>query len=258
MPSICIIARTSDNLAQSGTTEILHGYRGAVLKRHGVLPPNKTSATDEGLSPPGEIEESYCALMASPNGGLLDVSPHKLPDLATFLEERKNALVELGCIVVVVSPDPEAQHNGIAMLNAIVPASVEPGTCHVLLVDCPRNTPTESAFAELFSSLHDRELGGLVVPAVMNASRAFEEAQVHKLSVSALMNGDDIEGEFRAAREKGVSEKKLLGLGRRLMAARTVVAAAREFGPIYDALALPRIAKDELMSVPDASPVSEA
>ena len=57
MPSICIIARTSDNLAQSGTTEILHGYRGAVLKRHGMRPPTNTSDTDERLSPPGGIEE---------------------------------------------------------------------------------------------------------------------------------------------------------------------------------------------------------
>ncbi|MCO4876559.1 hypothetical protein VOI32_05770 [Paraburkholderia caribensis] len=243
MPSICIIARTSDNLAQSGTTEILHGYRGAVLKRHGMLPPNKTSDTDERLSPPGEIEEPYCALICTPDGGLIDVSPRALPQLATFLDERKNALVELDCIVVIVSPDLEAQHNSVALLNAIVPASIEPGKCHVLLVDCPRNTPTESAFAELFSNLHERQLEGLIVPTVMNASRAFEEAQVHQLSVSALMNGADIEGEFRAAREKGVREKRLLAFGRRLMAARTVVAAAREFGSVYDALGLPRIQK---------------
>jgi hypothetical protein len=86
----------------------------------------------------------------------------------------------------------------------------------------------------------------------MPASRAFEEAQVHNLSISALLNGDDTEGEFRAARQKGVSEKKLLGLGRRLMAARTVVAAAREFEPIYDVLGLPRTGKDGLTGNPGA------
>jgi hypothetical protein len=117
-------------------------------------------ATGEQLSPPHGLEEPYCALMASPNGGLLDVPPRQLPNLTTFLEECKNALAELDCIVVIVSPHRQAQSSAITLLDAIVPASIDPGQCHVLFVDCPRNTPPESAFSGLFSSLHDRELEG--------------------------------------------------------------------------------------------------
>ena len=218
----------------------MHGYRAASFRRLEAGVHDQSGEMDTLVRSQDETGESYCALMASPNGGLLDVSPDRHPDLTTFLEERKDTLLELASLVVIVSPDGEAQGRAIALLDAIVPFSLEPGQCSLLLVDCPRNMPPESAFGEIHAYLRDKPLDGLIVPAVMPATRAFEEAHVHKLSVSALVNATDIEGEFRAAREKGAGEKKLQNLGRRLMAARAVVAAAREFERVYDALGLPR------------------
>ncbi|BCZ78661.1 hypothetical protein PTKU64_23360 [Paraburkholderia terrae] len=241
MNSISIVARTSDSLAQSGATELMLGLSGASLRRHDASVPDANNAIGSSHGQLDAVYGHWCALMASPNDGLLDVAPQNLQDLAVFMEARKNTLHELGRIVVLVSPDPESQHTANSFLNTIVPTSVEPQKCAVLLVDYPRNVSPEPLFTELYAGLRDIQFEGPITSAPIT-SRQFEEAHAHKLMVNSLVNGEALEDEFRAAREAGVSEKKLYGLSRRLMAARTVVAAAREFQPVYDALRLPCIA----------------
>ncbi|MEM5440067.1 hypothetical protein [Paraburkholderia diazotrophica] len=253
MHSITIIVRTSDDLTQRSMTDVVHGYRGASIKRH-ATDMNAQPGITEPAARREEMEESYCTLMASAHGGLLEVSPQNRQDLVTFLNERKDTLVELACVVVIVSPDEESQRNAVTLLDATVPGSLGPEQCRLLLVDCPRDTQPESAFGQVYTYLGDKQLDGLVVPAVVCASRAFEQAQAHKLSLGALIHrAVDIEGEFAAARTQGASEKKLHTLSRRLMAARTVVAAAREFERAYDLLGLPRIGKDEWLREAGAS-----
>lgn len=246
MHSISIIARTSDNLTQRCMTEVMNAYDGGRIERLETDVSAQTEMIGVVARQQDKTDETYCALMASPRGGLLDVSPHNLQDLVTFLGERKDTLVELCCVIVIVSPDDGSQRNAVALLDAFVPSCLDAGQCRLLLVDCPHNTPPESAFGQIYEYLGDKQLNGLIVPAVVCASRAFEQARAHKLSLAALMHrAVDIEGEFATARAQGASEKRLRSLSRRLMAARTVLAASREFERAYDALGLPRIGDDE-------------
>lgn len=220
--------------------EMMHGARGASLRRLATTMQDRTCAPDTAYPLLDELDEAYCALMATPVGGLLDVPPQKCRDLMTFITERAGTLLELGALVVIVSPDQNSQLGAIDLLDVMLASGVSAGQCSLILIDCPRETQPEAAFNEIHEHLKERKLDEVIIPGVMHASRVFEEAQMHKLSISALINATDLDREFRAAREKGVGEKKLQILGRRLMAARAVAAAAREFGRIYDALALPR------------------
>ena len=114
------------------------------------------------------------------------------------------------------------------------------------LIDCPNKTPPESAYMQVYEYLAEKQLGEQIVSSVLHASRAFEHAQEHKLALAPLIhNAVDIEGEFAAARAQGASERKLLGLSRRLMAARTVLSASREYERAIDELGLTRIGKED-------------
>jgi hypothetical protein len=258
MQTIDIVARTQNGLTQGYMTEVMHSYRRASLQQLGT-----DGNGEDGVTEPGtglnQMEEQYCALMAAREGGLLNVAPARLHRLAAFLGASKGTLVELNCVVVLVSPDDESQRNAVTLLEAIVPpGSLDPGRCRLMLVDCPHGAQPESVYAQLYAFLRDSQLDGLVNLTVLSDSRAFENVRVHKLPLGPLLQGTvDLEEEFAALRAQGASEKRLRNMGRRLMAARTVMVARHDFERALNELDLLRPWKDARSGETGASSLRE-
>jgi hypothetical protein len=68
------------------------------------------------------------------------------------------------CGAPIVSPDDGFQRDAFALLDAFVPSCRDARQCRLPLVDCPNNTPPESAFGRIYEYLGDNQLNGSLFP----------------------------------------------------------------------------------------------
>jgi hypothetical protein len=246
--------QSSNGAAQSAVAQILHAQTGGVLLQAGSSEARSEPESNTDLTHfETEFEDMYCRMMASPRGGIIDVSPDHCQAMAEFIRLRRHVLTELQTIIVSTSPDIRSQEVAVEILNAIRAAGIDPSCIRIIFVDTPANTEIDDAYSIVLQYVREAQIP--VSPeAALPASMPFSKALQFRLPIPAILNrAVDFETELTAARFNGAPEKVMHTLARKVIAQRDLLGATDTFQHVAKALGIPCITQEAWRE--DATPV---